>query len=122
MSLVVLIVQSFNLQSGKRSGPLSARRGALCNPVNAPLLHVRTKPARSFVGGFPLKIARRPEQTPGRHRQCPSVSLLTPFHPRTHRSAVTLTQTAEYQNKEARRAVAAPARRPAGLADMPVLV
>ncbi|CAB3237340.1 unnamed protein product [Arctia plantaginis] len=83
-------------------------------------LHVRTEPARLNVARGrlpsarppPLKIASPPELYPSGEGGRASIQLW--------RAAidlvVSLARTAEYQNKGARRAVAAPARRPAGVA------
>ncbi|CAH2237459.1 jg12792 [Pararge aegeria aegeria] len=91
-----------------------AERGKrLCNPVSTPL-HVRSRRASmSPVGGRrPLKIASLPERRP-LARTHPSAALSLPRH--ICANFVSLARTAEYQNKEARRTVAAPARRPAGV-------
>lgn len=93
--------------------------GALCNPVSATRANRTGAPqcrpwaaALRVPPALPLKIASPPERRTSLGGGRTSVQLWRAAVD----SVVSLPRTAEYQNKGARRAVAAPARRPAGVA------
>ncbi|CAK1548485.1 unnamed protein product [Leptosia nina] len=121
---VVANVASLKQGDAVGKGAEVARIGALSNPVSV------STPRANRTGAAHLNVARgrlsaenseRTRTNAGSHPTLTDIEPPSPFRTCAPLSSISLPQTAEYQNKETRRAVAAPARRPAGVAPTSVL-